>query len=168
MKWLNLGTSCAKWLLPFTLPFVGLGSQKANIAKTALWEMATRHGPFVRRMDIGKRPGLREHPWIQPAVRAQHLVAMPTFRSESSDSNSQYNMSSSYTGAICPSLGQDMTSQVPASLVQNSSPSLIRRDHEIGDGSPALRIVRQLEVEAESWAVPHDIGVRSQNRGDSS
>lgn len=113
-------------------------------------------------------PSLREHPWVQPAVGAQHLVAMPTFRSESGHSNIQYNMSSSYTGPICPSLGQDMTSQIPASLVQNRSPSLRRWDHEIGDGSPALRIVRQLEVEAESWAVAHHIGQRSQNRGDSS
>jgi len=82
--------------------------------------------------------------------------------------NIQYYISSSCTGLICPSLGQHMTSQIPASLFQNRSPSPRRRDHGIGDGSPALRIVHQLEVEAESWAVAHHIGERSQNRGDSS
>jgi hypothetical protein len=73
-----------------------------------------------------------------------------------------------HTYGRSPSLGQDVTSQIPASLVQSRSPSLLRRDHEIGDGSPTVRIVRHLEVEAESLAVAHQVSERSQNRGDSS
>lgn len=60
-----------------------------------------------------------------------------------------------------PGLGQDVTSQIPASLVQSRSPSLLRRYHEIGDGSPTVRIVRHLEVEAESLAVAHHVSERS-------
>ena len=62
-------------------------------------------------------------------------------------------MSSSSTGPICPSLGQDMTSQIPASLIQNRSPSLRRWDHEIGD----LK-VEDIQQREEYWVIADLVG----------
>ena len=86
-------------------------------------------------------------PNSKPQMRSHERKASG---SESGHSNIQYNTSSLYAVLICFCLSQDITRQIPASLVEHRSPTLLCRDDEIGDGSSAVRIVRQLEVDTES------------------